>query len=590
MTVTAQPMGTEPPTSDERDQTVTKGESMRWEKPGPGSWTLDAEHAERRKSRWVSTEFPEVYVEGFRRGFERYGALLETIECAMVNGFTYIGPRPLGAPPEAKGAPPRPVFWLLTRLHPALRKRIKRAGEVLETRAWREDVRAFLDEDWPASIAAFERIQARPLGDLDTEALVEHLEEMRAIFRHRFLEHFRCASATMVPVGDFVVHAMDWTGCTREEALELLNGYSPYSVETVEAMQPVLDAIRADETARAILETDDDGGAILDRLRARPVVGEAVERWLARVGQRIFTGHDVTDLRGVEMPGMLVSTLRSSLDAPPHEVAREAIDEAARRLRERVPAPSREAFDELLAEARLVHPLRDARSVLDCWALGLVRRALLEAGRRLHRAGRIRDVEHVVDLTHDELVSVLRGGEGPTAEELAALGDLRARQSITEAPDVLGPAPGDPPPPEWLPPAAARVARATGVYLDMMFSERGRVAEPPAIAATVELSGLGASGGKHVGRARLVLSPADFGKIRQGDVLVARLTNPAYNILLPLIGSVVTERGGLLSHPAIVSREYGVPGVVSCPGAVTRIPDGAMVEVCGDTGTVRVLS
>jgi pyruvate,water dikinase len=117
--------------------------------------------------------------------------------------------------------------------------------------------------------------------------------------------------------------------------------------------------------------------------------------------------------------------------------------------------------------------------------------------------------------------------------------------------------------------------------------EAGADAGPAPGAA---LSGLGASPGKHVGRARLVLAPADFTKIREGDVLVARLTNPAYNVLLPLIGAVVTERGGLLSHPAIVSREYGVPGVVSCGGATARIPDGAMVEVCGDTGRVTVLS
>jgi pyruvate,water dikinase len=99
-----------------------------------------------------------------------------------------------------------------------------------------------------------------------------------------------------------------------------------------------------------------------------------------------------------------------------------------------------------------------------------------------------------------------------------------------------------------------------------------------------------ASGGKCVGTARVVLTPTDFSKVSAGDVLVARITTPAYNVLLPLLGAVVTDRGGVLSHAAIVSREYGIPGVVGARDATTRIPDGARVEVDGDAGTVRVLA
>jgi phosphohistidine swiveling domain-containing protein len=61
-------------------------------------------------------------------------------------------------------------------------------------------------------------------------------------------------------------------------------------------------------------------------------------------------------------------------------------------------------------------------------------------------------------------------------------------------------------------------------------------------------------------------------------------------VILPLLGGVVTDRGGLLSHPAIVSREYGFPSVVGARNATTRIPDGALVEIDGDAGTVRVVT
>ena len=75
----------------------------------------------------------------------------------------------------------------------------------------------------------------------------------------------------------------------------------------------------------------------------------------------------------------------------------------------------------------------------------------------------------------------------------------------------------------------------------------------------------------------------------QGDVLVTESTSEAFNILLPLLGGIVTDSGGLLSHAAIVAREYGIPGVVGTRDGTERIPDGATVRVDGDAGQVTVL-
>jgi pyruvate,water dikinase len=91
------------------------------------------------------------------------------------------------------------------------------------------------------------------------------------------------------------------------------------------------------------------------------------------------------------------------------------------------------------------------------------------------------------------------------------------------------------------------------------------------------------------GTARLVLGPADFGRIEPGDVLVTRATSASFNVILPLLGAIVTDRGGALSHAAIVAREYGIPAVVGCRDATSRIPDAARVRVCGDDGAVAVL-
>ena len=76
------------------------------------------------------------------------------------------------------------------------------------------------------------------------------------------------------------------------------------------------------------------------------------------------------------------------------------------------------------------------------------------------------------------------------------------------------------------------------------------------------------------GRLACVSGPAEFDRIVQGDVLVTESTSEAFNILLPLLGAIVTDSGGLLSHSAIVAREYGIPGVVGTREATERIADG----------------
>ncbi len=88
----------------------------------------------------------------------------------------------------------------------------------------------------------------------------------------------------------------------------------------------------------------------------------------------------------------------------------------------------------------------------------------------------------------------------------------------------------------------------------------------------------------------MVRSLEDFGKVRPGDVLVAPVTTSPWEVLFPHVGALVTEAGGLLSHPAIVAREYGLPAVVGCEGATSRFRDGDVVTVDGGAGTVTLVS
>ena len=101
--------------------------------------------------------------------------------------------------------------------------------------------------------------------------------------------------------------------------------------------------------------------------------------------------------------------------------------------------------------------------------------------------------------------------------------------------------------------------------------------------------GFGASPGTYTGTARVIAGPEEFDRVEQGDVVVTRSTSEAFNIVLPLLGGLVTDSGGLLSHAAIVAREYGIPGVVGCRDATKVIADGSRVRIDGRAGEVAVL-
>ena len=91
------------------------------------------------------------------------------------------------------------------------------------------------------------------------------------------------------------------------------------------------------------------------------------------------------------------------------------------------------------------------------------------------------------------------------------------------------------------------------------------------------------------GTARLVSSLEEFDEVRDGEILVCRMTNPAWVVLFTKIGGLVTDAGGVAAHPAVVSREFGLPAVVGTSHATERISTGDRVRVNGSTGVVEIL-
>ena len=103
---------------------------------------------------------------------------------------------------------------------------------------------------------------------------------------------------------------------------------------------------------------------------------------------------------------------------------------------------------------------------------------------------------------------------------------------------------------------------------------------------TIELKGIGASPGRITGIARVIKEPKNA-KIEQGEILVAEFTDPGWIMLFPASSGILVERGSLLSHSAIVSRELGIPAVVGITGLLNNIKTGDKIELDGTTGIVK---
>jgi pyruvate,water dikinase len=522
---------------------------------------------------------------GFQQGTRRYGLLLSHFEPAIVDGLVYMKTIPFGAPPNAKGPPPKIVFQLLTRLVPSFRKRIALSHRAFEERFWREDLRRWDEEVKPACIAAHTALEAVDVAALDDEALILHLERCLAHCEKMIEQHHVFTMPCTAPIGDLLAHVQEWTGKSVGEILRALRGSSPISNGAAAGeLAALADALKGDAPARAAFESAASPAAALSALEtSADPVGATARRYLGKARNRCL-GYDLGSKTGGEMPEILVRAIRAALDGAGASASDS--EAATRAIRDAVPAEHRARFDELLVEARLMNRLRDERGhYCDNWAISLGRVAVMEAGRRLVAKGKLTESDDAADATLEEITALLRGGTTPSAETVHARAVFRGSRTVSD-PDVppwLGAPPSGPPPAEWLPAHGRRAQRAIVTFIGSLFTE------PELRRTATTVHGLPVSPGVYVGRARVVNDEADFGRIEKGDVLVTRATSPYFNVVLPLLGALVTDRGGQLCHAAIVSREYGIPGVVGTREATKMVRDGARVRVDGDQGVVEVL-
>ena len=539
--------------------------------PGPGMWNLDRSHFPGGTTP-MSTWLMEGCARGMRTAFEEIGMPADTLDVRFVNGFMYSRLRPLISPNRAATKlPPAPVLKLAVRLHPKMRKRAKQAARAIAVKPWLKVM-----DDWDQSIrprleATNAELQAVDLGALDDRELADYLERVMAYCRENFELHFYLHTYDLGPIGWLLADCARW-GIDAPEVIPALSGASP----ATSAPARILNELRRLVAASGTTPTS------LDDIRSlSPDASKLLDRYFERRGRMLVTRYDLDGRTLEEQPDLVLGALLSSTEGVADEAHAAAI---GRGLRERVPPAERALFDERLAEARATMDLRDDNGPNTVeLPVGLLRYALLEAGRRAVATGRISDPELLFELEPGEVVPFVRDGHGPDGKELEARALARHADAQRTPPPVLGPTEVTPPLEVLTPPHQTFIAAVQAV-LDHMGM---KTADTPARSS---MQGAGVGTEPYRGTARVASSPEEaLDAMTPGDVLVVRFTTPSYNTVLMIAGAVVTTEGALLSHAAVMARELGIPAVIGAAGALDEIPDGAEVEVDPVTGTVKVL-
>lgn len=358
----------------------------------------------------------------------------------------------------------------------------------------------------------------------------------------------------------------------------LCGGRDNRSTEAVLAAVSLAEQAAEDPILAAELR-DTDPDAAWQRIAAGPH-GPAFAAYLRSYGDRALHDLKLETRTPRRQPTALLGTVRTYLDQGLRAdriraVSRRTRRDAEQALRASCRNPAKRAilgagYAAMRALLKVREDTRFCRSQL----FGDSRALLLRLGEHAAAAGRLDRAEDVFDLTVDEVLGAF-DGTLPGAD-LRALAAVRATERNNFS--ALAPLP-----PRLRTDAALPLAAAlTGI------ARQTAEAAPPRETGTV-LRGLASSPGTVTGRAAIVLNPADAAGPLADRVLIARETDPGWLFLMMSAIALVVERGTLLSHTAITGRLLGIPTVVAVPDATRRIADGAMVEVDGAAGTVRLL-
>ncbi|MFF0219555.1 rifamycin-inactivating phosphotransferase [Streptomyces vinaceus] len=430
---------------------------------------------------------------------------------------------------------------------------------------------AGLIERSETSIAALERDIRGKSGPALFDFLLEAFEEHKRVLSDPLsIQVIMAGMEATWWLGD---RLLEWLG--EKNAADTLTLSAPDNItsEMGLALLDVADVVRPRPEVVAYLEgaRDEDFLEGLAKVPGGARARDAIEAYLDRYGMRCVGEIDITRPRWRERPSTLVPVILDNVRKFEAGAAERRFEQGRQKAQEK----ERDVLSRLIALPDGERKAAETKAMIDRVRTfigyreypkyGIISRyfiykqALLAEAGRLVRAGVLREPEEVFHLTFQELHDVVRSNRVVDPRL------IREREEAFRAQHALTP---------------PRVLTSDGEALSGAY----RRDDVPAGA----LAGVPVSAGTVEGRARVILDMADA-DLEEGDILVTPFTDPSWSPLFVAIAGLVTEVGGLMTHGAVIAREYGLPAVVGVERATRLIRDGQRIRVHGTDGYVELL-
>jgi pyruvate,water dikinase len=535
--------------------------------PGPdeieGFWALDKMHAPRPIAPLSFDLVVRTLAEGFTKAQAEYDCPI-MVTTKEINHYFYVAFHPI--PDEAE------IERRMRTYHDKLAEKVPGVGKT-----W--------DEEWkPEVIASNVPLKTEDHSILSDEEMVAKLDELTDRMRYQWWIHGHInfvllSSSAFCDLYDEVVQPELST-----EAYETLQGFHTRSVDAGRGLWDLSRKVKGSPALRemfASLEPKELLSALDTTEEGRAFRGE-LDEYLFEFGWRHDAVYDLADIPWREDPSIPLGSIAAMVDLDESEdpeviyqqrVARR--EELLGALRERLAdQPDVLAkFDKLYEAAKYSFPLtEDHAFYIDQLYVGVFRRFVLAVGDRLVAKGVFDEADDVFFLYRDEVVDALRNG-GDQRELVA-----ERRASFERAGQVIPPtAVGTPPPPP----------EVADPFMDAIVTRLLGMVPPEDNPDPDVLKAVAGSQGTYTGTARVVRSLADaIDELEEGEVMVCEMTLPPWVPMFSIAGAIVTDVGGVLSHAAIVAREFGIPAVVGTDVGTKTIQTGQTVTVDGNAGVV----
>ena len=524
-----------------------------------GFWQWDKMHCPRPQTPLSQEILVNAESQGFCKAMDEFACPVG-LAYRVINYYVYMGLVPLDLGTETTEG------------------RIARYQETMALMVPR--IGALWEHEWlPSILPGLDKARTLDYPAMPDTQLLDTLEELRQEFIYRYVIHGRINFVLLAASGFADLYNEAFHPSDSTEPYLLLQGFPTRSVDAGRGLWRLSRIVRNDPGLMRSFEEMEPKDLIshLERSdQGRRFVSEFRD-YLEEFGWR-SDAFELSDPTWREHPLIPVNALQGYIhldeEGDPDVCFQDAVQQRERLLaqaRERLaPNPEKLArFNELYEAARYyLNVTEDHNFYIDQVGHGVMRLPVLEVGRRLVLHGAITDENEVFMLF---LAEIREGLAGKNLRSLVA----QRNAEIEKWSKVLPPpALGDPPPPSDDPLAGA---------IEKMFGMPPEPSRDPSI-----ITGIAASPGMVQGRAKVVCKLSEAGKVEPGDVLVCEMTMPAWTPLFSTVSAVVADTGGVLSHCAIVAREYRLPCVVQTIVGTTAIKDGMLLTVDGSKGIVRI--